>query len=93
MRERNAVFWIIRDDHSFFQKKAQYNTQGGVFLIKTFIRIEGFNKHRPMDKIDYAEGINCPDCYDDDQMLAEFIIQDDCELCYLDTYMTETFGV
>ncbi len=45
-----------------------------------------------MDKIDYAEGINCPDEYDDEQMLMEFVIQDDCELCYLDSFMKETLG-
>lgn len=45
-----------------------------------------------MENIDYAEGINCPDCYDDEQMLHEFVIQDDHELLYLDTYLRETAG-
>lgn len=45
----------------------------------------------PMTNIDYACGINCPDDYDDERMLMEFVISDDCELCYLDTFMKETF--
>ncbi len=45
-----------------------------------------------MDNIDYAEGINCPENYDDEQMLHEFVIQDDHELCYLDSYLKETLG-
>lgn len=44
-----------------------------------------------MDKIDYEKGINCPKDYDDEQMLMEFVVSSDCELCYLDTYMKETF--
>ncbi len=45
-----------------------------------------------MDKIDYAEGICCPDDYDDEQMLHEFVIQDDHELLYLDSYIKESLG-
>lgn len=47
---------------------------------------------RPMNSIDYANGINCPEDYDDEQMLMEFVVNNDCELCYLDTYMKETFA-
>ena len=45
-----------------------------------------------MDNIDYACGINCPEHYDDEQMLMEFVVNNDCELCYLDTYLRETFS-
>ncbi len=45
-----------------------------------------------MSDIDYACGINCPDGYDDEQMLMEFVIDNDCELCYLDTYLKESFA-
>lgn len=45
-----------------------------------------------MEQIDYACGINCPEGADDEQMLMEYVIHDDCELCYLDTYLKETFG-
>jgi hypothetical protein len=45
-----------------------------------------------MDNIDYAEGINCPEEYDDEQMLHEFVIQEDHELYYLDSYLRETLG-
>lgn len=45
-----------------------------------------------MSDIDYACGINCPDGYDDEQMLMEFVIDNDCELCYLDSYLRETFA-
>ena len=44
-----------------------------------------------MEQIDYACGIDCPDGADDEQMLMDYIIRDDCELCYLDTYLKETF--
>ncbi len=54
---------------------------------------EVFNDHHvPMDNIDYAEGINCPEDYDDDQMLREFVIREDHELYYLDSYLKETLG-
>lgn len=43
-----------------------------------------------MDQIDYAEGICCPDDFEDEQALMEFVIREDCELCYLDTYLRET---
>jgi hypothetical protein len=45
-----------------------------------------------MEQIDYACGINCPEGMDDEQMLMEHVIREDCELCYLDTYLRETFG-
>ena len=45
-----------------------------------------------MNKIDYACGINCPEDHDDEQMLMDFVVNQDCELCYLDTYLKETFG-
>ena len=44
-----------------------------------------------MEQIDYACGIDCPDGADDEQMLMDYTIRDDCELCYLDTYLKETF--
>lgn len=44
-----------------------------------------------MTEIDYAHGIDCPDDCDDEQMLMEFVISGDCELCYLDTFMKDTF--
>ena len=33
-----------------------------------------------MEQIDYACGIDCPDGADDEQMLMDYIIRDDCEL-------------
>ncbi len=41
--------------------------------------------------IDYACGINCPEDADDELMLTEYVLNNDYELCYLDTYLTETF--
>lgn len=49
-------------------------------------------KVEPMDKIDYEEGICCPEDYDDEKALMEFVIREDCELCYLDTFLKETLG-
>lgn len=45
-----------------------------------------------MEQIDYANGIDCPDDLDDDAMLMNYVIGDDCELCYLDAYLRETFA-
>mgnify|MGYP003623424396 CR=1 FL=1 len=45
-----------------------------------------------MEQINYDEGICCPDDYDDDKALMEFVIREDCELCYLDTFLRETLG-
>jgi hypothetical protein len=45
-----------------------------------------------MEQIDYACGIDCPNHYDDDQMLREFVITDDHELMFLNTYLHETFA-
>lgn len=45
-----------------------------------------------MNEIDYACGIDCPDHYNDEQMLNEFVVCEDCELLYLDSFLTETFG-
>lgn len=44
-----------------------------------------------MEKIDYCEGINCPDDYDDERALMEFVIVEDRELYYLDAFLHETF--
>ncbi len=46
-----------------------------------------------MDQIDYACGIDCPEGLDDEQMLMQFVIAGDCEMCYLDTYLRETFSL
>lgn len=43
-----------------------------------------------MDQIDYACGINCPEGVDDEQMMKDYVVNDDHELYYLDTYLRET---
>ncbi|HIZ15371.1 MAG TPA: hypothetical protein H9816_05630 [Candidatus Tidjanibacter faecipullorum] len=45
-----------------------------------------------MEDIDYACGIDCPEDLDDEAMLMTYVIGDDCELCYLDTFLRETFA-
>lgn len=45
-----------------------------------------------MTDIDYACGIDCPEDYDDERMLMEFVINEDCELCYLDSYLKDSFS-
>ena len=45
-----------------------------------------------MEQIDYACGINCPEGISDEQMLMDFVIDNDCELCYLDAYLKDTFN-
>lgn len=45
-----------------------------------------------MNEMDYACGIDCPEGYDDERMLMEFVIDGDCELCYLDSYLKEAFS-
>lgn len=45
-----------------------------------------------MEQLDYACGINCPDGVPDEQMLMDYVINNDCELCYLDAYLTDTFS-
>lgn len=44
-----------------------------------------------MAQIDYACTIDCPNSLDEEQMLMEHVIAGDCELCYLDTFLHETF--
>lgn len=45
----------------------------------------------PMGNIDYSKGIDCPDNCDDEQALMDYVVAGDCELCYLDAYLGETF--
>ncbi len=45
-----------------------------------------------MEQMDYANGIDCPNDLDDDAMLMTYVIAGDCELCYLDAYLRETFA-
>ncbi len=43
-----------------------------------------------MEQLDYECGIDCPEGLDDSQMLMDYVIAGDCELCFLDAWLGDT---